>query len=143
MNVERLLAVKQVILDHPENVNMGTYVRGGLSGLRNFKCGTTGCIAGWGVALFSKIENLPDQIPNFFNKGVEIFGLSELQAGYLFAPWWGRAAGARLQSLWYWKSSKEYAQAIADHIDAFMLKYGAVIPEPAQKKVVEECILSS
>lgn len=43
MNIERLRAVKQKILDEPENFSM-----------EDWECGTTKCIGGWACFLFPK-----------------------------------------------------------------------------------------
>lgn len=68
MNIERLRAVKQKILDEPESFDMS-----------DWECGTTRCIGGWACLLF------PKEVDRYFSESASrILGLDHLQREKLF-----------------------------------------------------------
>jgi hypothetical protein len=129
MNVKRLLKVKKAILDNPKKVNMDTWI--GVSNvdlqhqpkeLKSSECQTTGCIAGWTCANFSKKKFFDDpaEIQYEANYVLEI-DRGDISDELFFLDCWPISLRVRLDGA---STSEEYVQVIADRIDAFIEEYG-------------------
>lgn len=137
MNVERLLAVKHAILDHPKQVDMMSWYGGDaycyepehLTPNVLDRCGTTGCVAGWAVSLFA--PGIPYGLcgNGVYDRAIALLDTSEDAADSLFHVMnWPSDLRRR-----YGKARRPATRAriVAERIDRFLLEHGAVIPEPA------------
>lgn len=133
MNTELLLKVKAHILEEPKRICMNTWIVNTaqclrVKGLMTPKCGTVGCIYGWGriLAKGAKAWNnrwTPPEVFSFEDKAT-LFGLDTAEGRRLFLDaFWPvqfeeRLAVAKPQS-------SAYARVVADRIDHFIATNGA------------------
>lgn len=116
MNKDRLLQVKQAILDNPDHFDMSFWFNSdSIRGLG--KCGTVGCIAGWTCHLFANeckgfnLDYVLSDKSNTSSIAAELLDLTEEEAEYLFheANWSKR--------LWDKATPEEAAKVIDDLIE--------------------------
>lgn len=100
MNIERLLAVRQVILDEDKYFNMEQFFHGkSLSAvIQNVNdCGTPSCIAGHAIMLYpEESQQITDAHVNIsghrwlnaYDVAMKLLDLNNNQAGWLFCALW-------------------------------------------------------
>jgi len=124
MNTRLLRKVKKAILEHPENTDMGYWVKHDDS---LAECGTVGCIAGW-VWAKADIENLRKlpQVLSWDHRALtsakRLLDIGSVQANSLFyvANWpsnFERAFNNRV-------TRQAKARIVADRIDHFIKTKG-------------------
>ena len=112
MRVDRLLAIKQHILEEPLRIYMGDWViRGRSLWARGFmvpECGTVACIWGWAVELFGETDQS--------SHPQAVLGITwEQQNALFFDSQWPDEFRYRLKTLK--PQTPEYARVVADRID--------------------------
>lgn len=121
MDVQRLRAVQQHILEEPRRVGMGDWFITKDHDPERFagcrlqpQCNTVACIADWTVALFG------DPLQRRFNaQGTSLLGLEGMQADRLFQTiFWPVEFQEKL--FLHQRGTQGYAQAVSDYIDWFI-----------------------
>jgi hypothetical protein len=124
MNTELLLQVKTAVLRFPENVDMAGWTDGELIAAGP-KCGTTGCIAGWALAIHRGSYDDDDKMMGAtHDEAVKVLDLGHHQAQSLFhVDGWPKPLETRYLQSETNADSKGMAQAVSDRIDAFIAEH--------------------